>query len=329
MSLLVDARDDWQVDAMRLLHLSQLKTYWRVEDVAQSLGRDLAVVRVWLAFFSQSMPCLQLYADHIVFAQSFSVVDAHAMMRALSLDNQGLRVFWTLSSTQDYCMQHLDQPSLEFCLSEHQFQGRGRRSRPWYASFASGILFSYKTEVTADFPVPAYGLMLALCIVESLSQRFPRLAITLKWPNDVLIHGEKLMGILIEVVRYRGRLIMIAGVGCNYFPIPKDASVEAVAAADTEMKALGKTALTVLLMQCCREARERMLQGDFSAYVQRYNANHFLHGQWVEFDHQQHRAYGQVKGVSACGALHVETAAEDKKLFSVDQISRVRVKSVR
>ncbi|NPT44770.1 biotin--[acetyl-CoA-carboxylase] ligase, partial [Paraburkholderia sp. 1N] len=82
-----------------------------------------------------------------------------------------------------------------------QTAGRGRRGRPWYAEPGNALLFS----VACVLPRPLEGLAgLSLAVGVALVDGLRALPvagpgqIALKWPNDVLLEGDKLAGILIE-----------------------------------------------------------------------------------------------------------------------------------
>ncbi len=83
-------------------------------------------------------------------------------------------------------------------VAEYQASGRGRRGRAWEASPGQGLL----STILVRPPLPlaqwsAYSLVAAVAVAETLA-RTAALAARLKWPNDVLIAGRKIAGILLE-----------------------------------------------------------------------------------------------------------------------------------
>jgi len=101
-------------------------------------------------------------------------------------------------------------------VAEHQTAGRGRADRGW-RSIAGGSL-----QMTAimSLPVPVMGLgpvplLIGGIVAESLEAIDDRLAVMLKWPNDVLIDGRKVAGILV-VSRSTGDASQLQiGIGVN------------------------------------------------------------------------------------------------------------------
>ena len=106
-----------------------------------------------------------------------------------------------------------------------QNAGRGRRGRQWLAWPGASLTFSVLWRFAPGAPVPA-GLSLAVglalaCTLEKLGVSL----VTLKWPNDVLVNGAKIAGILVEVSPERGgALAAVIGIGLN-LSLPADAVI--------------------------------------------------------------------------------------------------------
>src|SRR5437763_11396999 len=93
-------------------------------------------------------------------------------------------------------------------VAHEQTAGRGRRGRRWYSAPGADITFSLSAEVAK----PVAGLSLVAGVAAARALRALGVArAALKWPNDLLIGGAKLGGILVET---RGRLAVF-GVGIN------------------------------------------------------------------------------------------------------------------
>ena len=100
-------------------------------------------------------------------------------------------------------------------VATRQSAGRGRRGRQWLAWPGASLTFSVLWRFAPDAPAPA-GLSLAVGL--ALARALEKLgisAVTLKWPNDVLVHGRKLAGILVEVSPERDALMTVIGIGLN------------------------------------------------------------------------------------------------------------------
>ena len=136
-----------------------------------------------------------------------------------------------VGSTNDWLIQQCRQGSALplACFAESQTQGRGRRGKQWLQVSGSNIAMSvalpFGFERTELVNLP---LLIALSIIYALE----RLGITgcqIKWPNDILVDGRKLAGVLIETVMLPAKVnavgsdcpayadwAVIIGIGLNY-----------------------------------------------------------------------------------------------------------------
>lgn len=124
-----------------------------------------------------------------------------------------LLVFHTLKSTNEWALEHLD-----FCrhgdviLAIRQTKGRGRLSRSWWAPDDKGLTLSVViTHFRQD------EVMFVLCQAAALSVRdtLDTYSVhgSLKWPNDVVVNGNKIAGILAETDFKQNSVVL--GIGLN------------------------------------------------------------------------------------------------------------------
>lgn len=112
-------------------------------------------------------------------------------------------------------------------LAGHQTAGRGRRARPWVSPPGNfhATLMLLLDEPPAQVALRSFAAALALR--EALVRLTGRAeAFALKWPNDVLFHGGKLAGILLESTAEAGRARLCIGIGVNLIAAPDAALVE-------------------------------------------------------------------------------------------------------
>jgi len=101
-------------------------------------------------------------------------------------------------------------------IADTQTQGRGRRGRSWFSPPGAGIYASLILRPRlAPNEAPKLTLMTSVAAVETL-RAFTALAVTIKWPNDVLIHEKKVAGILTEINAEMDKIhYVIIGIGMN------------------------------------------------------------------------------------------------------------------
>ena len=104
----------------------------------------------------------------------------------------------------------------EAVVAEHQTQGRGRRGRTWISPPEQNIYLSVilRPDLEAS-RAPELTFVAGVAIAESLRTAF-NLPVDLKWPNDLLVHGLKLAGILTELGTKKDRIdYVVLGLGLN------------------------------------------------------------------------------------------------------------------
>jgi|SRR5689334_9933446 len=100
-----------------------------------------------------------------------------------------------------------DLPEGAVAATDNQTAGRGRRGRQWVSAPRTGVLFSLSLwPATPAERLAPFSLVLAEAVCEALDERA-----AVRWPNDVVVDGRKLAGVLPEV---RGGQL-IAGIGIN------------------------------------------------------------------------------------------------------------------
>jgi BirA family biotin operon repressor/biotin-[acetyl-CoA-carboxylase] ligase len=110
----------------------------------------------------------------------------------------------------------VEAPEGAVAVTEEQTQGRGRLGRRWFAPPQTSILCSIllRPTVAAD-QLPQLSVVGAEACAEAITER-TGLAPEVKFPNDVLLSGRKVAGILGEV--HDGRVIVGIGINVNIPP---------------------------------------------------------------------------------------------------------------
>ena len=136
--------------------------------------------------------------------------------RALDID---LTVLAEVDSTNSYLHEHPGHPErVTVVVTDNQTAGRGRQGRVWSAPPGSGLALSVRVPLGGNASwVPAFPLLVGGVVCDAIGQETGIVA-SLKWPNDVLVGGKKVSGILCET--HDGSLIAGVGVNISY---PEDA----------------------------------------------------------------------------------------------------------
>jgi BirA family biotin operon repressor/biotin-[acetyl-CoA-carboxylase] ligase len=135
-----------------------------------------------------------------------------------SLFGKRIHHFFKVDSTNRVALElaHAGEPEGAVVLAEEQTAGRGRAGRAWHSERAVGI---YVTLVLrpklAPVQAPLLTMMAGLSAYTAI-RAHSGLVIDLKWPNDLLIGGKKVGGILTEMHAEPGQVrFVIVGIGLN------------------------------------------------------------------------------------------------------------------
>lgn len=106
-------------------------------------------------------------------------------------------------------------PAWTMCYTDHQSAGRGRHGRVWEAPVNAQLIQSMviRPRRASLDRLGLLPLSAGLAVVDSLPKS---IGAQLKWPNDVLIRGHKVCGILGEAVDLGANPALVIGLGVNY-----------------------------------------------------------------------------------------------------------------
>ena len=139
------------------------------------------------------------------------LLQTRALGRAVS------RYAHTLTSTNAVLkdMAKAGAPHGSLCLCECQTAGRGRMDRQWSSPEGQGVWLS--VLLRPAMPIESAPLVTFCCALAMARavREVCRLDARIKWPNDLVLHGKKLCGILLEMVFDAQGYAVVAGTGLN------------------------------------------------------------------------------------------------------------------
>lgn len=164
--------------------------------------------------------------------------------------------FEVTRSTQDEARTaaRVGAPNRSIFVADYQHAGRGRQGRAWLARPGVALMLSVIFRQSATSPQPWRWTSLAsVALVEAIQELAPWLEPAIKWPNDVLLEGRKVAGVLAETYSDRQQLVAIVGVGVN------------ISQGETELAGVGGAATSVRLASAQEVDRGQLLR----AFVRR------------------------------------------------------------
>jgi BirA family biotin operon repressor/biotin-[acetyl-CoA-carboxylase] ligase len=129
-----------------------------------------------------------------------------------------LYYFETVTSTMDiaYNLAKQNEPEGTVVIAESQTRARGRLKRKWFCWRYKGIYFSFilKPQIHPNQAF-IFNLLSSVAVVEAIKETTD-IQTELKWPNDVILNGKKLAGILTEIEAEMEKVhFIIIGIGIN------------------------------------------------------------------------------------------------------------------
>ncbi|MCR3922644.1 MAG: biotin--[acetyl-CoA-carboxylase] ligase [Firmicutes bacterium] len=197
-------------------------------------------------------------------------------------------------------------------VAEMQTEGRGRLGREWNSPQGGIWLSLILRPQIQPFKVQSITLLTAVVAAET-TELIADVAVGIKWPNDLLLHGKKVAGILTEVsaemdcVRY-----LIVGIGLNanvaITSFPESVKDIATSLLVQTGQAVQRTEWVRIFLQRFEQEYNYVVQHGFSAILKRWREYSITLGQDVVVHCAGQRIVGHAVDINEQGALLVETA---------------------
>ena len=131
---------------------------------------------------------------------------------AIAVPGVAVRVVGRCTSTNDLVLEEIPGKPI-LIAAEEQTAGRGRRGRRWHSAPGAGITFSLGRRIERTVrEFAALSLVAGVATAHALREMGAR-KILLKWPNDLVVEGAKLGGILVET--RSGYAVIGIGINCR------------------------------------------------------------------------------------------------------------------
>lgn len=190
-----------------------------------------------------------------------------------------------LESTNDRASAWAKKGAEEGALvtADAQTGGRGRLGRVWFSPAGASVYASFVVRpAVLDGRWAALGLTVGLGIVDGLAGLVDGLA--LKWPNDVLVGGRKLAGILCEARVHAGAPDIVVGFGINVRRVARPPELAAIATSLEESGAgvLGRADVLARVLEALEPVLDEFRLSGFAGMRERYEAMCVSLGRVVE-----------------------------------------------
>ncbi len=229
-----------------------------------------------------------------------------------------------VGSTNSYLKERpelLQQPGA-VVRTERQVQGRGRMGRTYVSLHGKNLTFSVCLHPERPLAeLPAFSLWVGVALARVV-ERWVDASVRLKWPNDLLISGRKVAGILIESVPRPGAgwPVMVAGIGLNClgqvteFPADLQEKVSTMEA-HASREVLKEEVFQEILAELDTVLAEVQTHGT-AELTQEWLQRSAMQESLVSFETAAGTASGRVEGLTAEGFLRIRLPTGEEHIHA-------------
>ncbi|MGH3071059.1 MAG: biotin--[acetyl-CoA-carboxylase] ligase [Gaiellaceae bacterium] len=193
-----------------------------------------------------------------------------------------------------------DDPEGAIATTDHQTGGRGRRGRSWVEAPGTSVLVSVLLRPPPTRPAPQLSLVGGLAAALAVEQALGRPAL-IKWPNDVLVDGGKIAGVLAE--KREDVVVLGVGINVNQTPeqLPVDARVPAASLRTIDGQVRDRDEVLAALLERLDSSYASWRDGGLDALYDAVAARDFLRGRSVSVD----GVAGTARAIARDGRLEI------------------------
>jgi BirA family biotin operon repressor/biotin-[acetyl-CoA-carboxylase] ligase len=203
-------------------------------------------------------------------------------------------------------------PEGTIVIAEAQTAGRGRLGRSWHSPPGTNLYCTVLVRPPRPpAVVPQLALVAGVAVADAVRETIAR-APSIKWPNDVLVDGRKVAGILTEMEGEAERVtFVLIGIGVNVnlkaAAFPEELAQTATSLRVASGAAVDRMAFAARLLAALEARYGQFLAGGFAAIRPAFEATAFLTGREVRVSGADAALRGRVSGVDDDGALLLVT----------------------
>jgi BirA family biotin operon repressor/biotin-[acetyl-CoA-carboxylase] ligase len=220
--------------------------------------------------------------------------------------------FETLDSTNNYAKELAarEAPEGTLVIAETQTGGRGRLGREWNSPAGVGLYVSVVLRpLLPPMELPQITLTTAVAVVRAV-RRVTMVAPGIKWPNDLLMHGKKLGGILTEMETESDRIrhvVIGLGLNINNPDFPSELAGTATSLAQELGGSFSRVDLLRAWLEEFEDLYESFLNQGFPQILEEWKRSAVTLGRMVTVRQGPREISGKAVDVAPDGALLLQT----------------------
>lgn len=313
-----------------------------IDELARECNMDANAIHAELKALAEAGTAFDRRDDVVRLQNGFVALDAAQLELRLALAGApwAVNIAPIIDSTNSELLRAARAGRLPsgpvMLAAEIQRDGRGRFGRSWHAPPGTALTVSFARRFESDVAqLSGISLVCGLAVCAAVRQH--GVEAQLKWPNDVLVQGRKLAGILVEVhVVDSHTLIAVIGIGLNVagdaqlqphlapgaLPATSLASVLAEQGMPP-IQPINRNALLADLAIRLDQHLQEFMGGGFAPFTARWNKAHAFRDQTIQLSEPgesgasgQSPTLGVARDVDAQGRLRIDTATGTRHIVS-------------
>ena len=249
-------------------------------------------------------------------------------MKSQSLGNQIIKLS-SVDSTNNYTAKLVKETKISFgtvIMADFQTHGKGQRSSFWESENGLNLLISiyFDSSFLNSENIFFLSKAIALAIRECI-EKITGIKGSIKWPNDILINGSKIAGVLIENQWKNDKLFSsIIGIGLNV-----NQGIFSIEENVTSLKNLTSKVynLNSILKSICSSLEiqlTRLRNFDFFEIDRQYHSFLFNYNKWSNYKKNKINFKGKLIKVDSFGKMVLELENGGQKSFGIKEISLLK-----
>jgi BirA family biotin operon repressor/biotin-[acetyl-CoA-carboxylase] ligase len=208
-------------------------------------------------------------------------------------------------------------------IADFQSAGIGRQGRTWVAPPGSALLMSVLIKTSRSLPdIPVLSLLIGGCVADTLDEL--GISAEIKWPNDVLVGGRKISGILVRssTSAQSHGLDLVVGIGINLDSRATEGLASATSIASESSLPVERRQVMDRLLCHMGHLCQEFERDQHHARVRSVNDRLAFRGEVVTIDADEEHVAGRLEGVRDDGALIVVRTGGEREIIMSGELQR-------
>jgi BirA family biotin operon repressor/biotin-[acetyl-CoA-carboxylase] ligase len=211
-------------------------------------------------------------------------------------------------------------------IADSQNKGKGRMQRVWHsppgANIYTSVILRPKIQLSKASQIP---IMAGVAVADTLNKYCPD-KVCLKWPNDVLIDGKKVCGILAQIKMSENAIdFIVLGIGINvnlnYEQFPQDIKDIATSLSIETGRNISRQELIISLYENMTKCYKQLVQKGFHPIKERWLSLTPMTGQMIQVMFKSEKTEGKAAGIDDDGSLILLTDGNKKVKVSAGDVT--------